>query len=90
MLDVGQMMHVQNRHSDPRVEERHGQIAVTREDFYRIPEVVYPSNLVECDLTGKAPRLVYSRGWSDGALVVVEELRAGRKEAVVVTLYKRK
>lgn len=32
--------HNQNRHGDPQKEEKKGQIAITEEDYQRIPEIL--------------------------------------------------
>lgn len=88
LLDVNHIRHICNSHGNAEAERARGQIAVAKEDFYRIPEVVLPYNLVQCILAADSPRLVYSRECEGASLVVVEEIRRARKELVVITLYK--
>lgn len=72
-------------------EEMRGQIAITEKDIEQIPDIL---NSYEELFTHKNRRgqdvIVYSKSFTDGLSIYVEEVRVGRKELAMDTIYKRK
>ncbi|MBU6402814.1 MAG: class I tRNA ligase family protein, partial [Verrucomicrobia bacterium] len=89
-VDSFAINHIRKRHSDPYLEQQRGQLPVTPEDYFRLPEVVSRPDRIE--LLGKTRQGLDVLGFAkriDGVLLVVEEVRAGRNLLAVATLYKR-
>ena len=86
--------HNQGQHGDTRVEERMGQIAITSEDYARIPEI-----LETYDRVTKSPNrsrstgnevIIYEKEFDDGYVYYLEEKRDKRKSLSFQTMYKKK
>lgn len=91
-MDVSGVRHTLKQHGDEKREENCGQIAITDEDFEKIPEIIY--NYDEIDFTGKnktgLETITYKKQFSDGSIAYVEEIRTGRKNLTINTMYKHK
>ncbi|MDE6345380.1 MAG: hypothetical protein K2L55_01755 [Muribaculaceae bacterium] len=88
------VVHNQGRHGDSRTEERAGQIAITSEDYARIPEI-----LEAYDRVTKSPNrsrstgnevIIYEKDFDDGYIYYLEEKRDKRKSLSFQTMYKKK
>lgn len=88
------VVHNQGRHGDTRTEERAGQIAITHEDYARIPEI-----LEAYDRVTKSPNrsrstgnevIIYEKDFEDGYIYYLEEKRDKRKSLSFQTMYKKK
>ncbi len=88
------IVHNQGRHGDPHTEERAGQIAITHEDYARIPEI-----LESYDRVTKSPNrsrstgnevIIYEKDFEDGYIYYLEEKRDKRKSLSFQTMYKKK
>ncbi|MBD5257612.1 MAG: hypothetical protein HDS52_02830, partial [Barnesiella sp.] len=86
--------HNQKHHGDPRIEERMGQIAITPEDYARIPDI-----LESYDHITKSPNrsrstgnevIIYEKEFGDGYVYYLEEKRESRKSLAFQTMYKKK
>ena len=86
--------HNQKHHGDPRIEERMGQIAITPEDYARIPDI-----LESYDRITKSPNrsrstgneiIIYEKEFGDGYVYYLEEKRDNRKSLAFQTMYKKK
>ncbi|MBD5283788.1 MAG: N-6 DNA methylase [Bacteroides sp.] len=86
--------HNQKHHGDPRIEERMGQIAITSEDYARIPDI-----LESYDRITKSPNrsrstgnevIIYEKEFGDGYVYYLEEKRDNRKSLSFQTMYKKK
>jgi hypothetical protein len=89
IIDSEHIAHAMNRHSDQRVERKHGHLPITREDVFRIPEITDPRNIVSFEQDGaRLPRIVYELRDEAGVLVAVQELRA-KSGLIFKTLYRR-
>ena len=90
VMDNFSYHHIRARHSGKR-EILRGQIPITDNDFIRIPEIIarYDSLVLSTNKIGNDV-LLYRRMFDDGILYLAEEIRRGRKELAICTLYKRK
>lgn len=86
--------HNQKQHGDTTVEGRVGQIAITAEDYTRIPEI-----LESYDSVRKSPNrsrstgnevIIYEKEFEDGYVYYLEEKRDKRKSLSFQTMYKKK
>ena len=91
-LDVSGTRHAIKEHGQPKTEEPRGQIAITDEDFEKIPDVIYGYD--EVAFTGKnkigRETITYKKAFDDGTILYVEEIRDKRKTLTINTLYKQK
>jgi hypothetical protein len=89
IIDSEHIAHVMNRHLDKNVVQKHGHLPITREDFFRIPEIMDPRNIVSFEHeSARLPRIVYELRAERGIFVAVQELRA-RSGMIFKTLYRR-
>ncbi len=91
-MDVSGVRHAYKQHGDEKREEMRGQLAITDRDFEKIPEIIYDYD--EIDFTGKnktgLETITYKKGFPDGTIAYVEEIRTGRKNLTINTIYKHK
>ncbi len=91
-LDVSGTRHSFKQHGNKNIEDLRGQIAITDEDFERIPEIVYDYddiNFGEYDEKG-TPLIKYHKQFDDGTSIYAEEIRTRQKTLTIKSLYKRK
>ncbi|MEY4876382.1 MAG: hypothetical protein RL708_1531 [Bacteroidota bacterium] len=90
IVDKSGINHTIKNHSNARIEAARGQIAVTEKDFELIPEIVQSNNIIFSgkNKTGKNC-LLYEAKIGD-TFYYVEEIRTGRKQLALQTMYKRK
>jgi len=77
---------------DPASEEARGQIAITREDIKRIPEIIASSQHAQhagMNATN-LETIRYFHDGEDGTTTVLEEVRTGRKTLVAMQMIKFK
>jgi hypothetical protein len=91
IVDNFAIKHALNKHGHAGVEKLRGQIAISKDDFEYIPEIVGNPDKIE---TGEKNRrnadlLKYTKN-IDEKIVYVEEIRKGRKQLALQTLYKQK
>ncbi len=86
-----EVKHTMNTHGNKKTEAARGQIAVTKEDFSLIPEIVSSaSNIVSAEKTKiGTDAITYAKTIKD-QIFYVEEIRTGRKVVTLKTMYKRK
>ncbi|MEI9963126.1 MAG: class I tRNA ligase family protein [Limisphaerales bacterium] len=88
-LDVFAVRHIFKEHGISFFEEARGNIAVTREDLKRLPEILAAPDSVE--FSSKQPRgfkRIIIRKRINGFVFVVEEVRGKNQQLQIVTLYK--
>jgi len=90
VMDNNAIRHVYNQHASEN-EILRGQIAITEKDIENIPEIVlhYDQLFTHKNRRGQDV-IVYSKESADGMITYVEEIRVGRKELAMDTIYKRK
>jgi hypothetical protein len=91
VVDIYAVRHAIIQHGNPQIEAPRGQIAVNVADFARIPEIVASPDAIRYEGVNKQgnPVLVYEKAMGD-KIFYLEEIRAGRKEVAMQTMYKRK
>ena len=86
--------HNQKHHGNEKIEAERGQIAITEDDYSRIPEI-----LEDYDKVSKSPNktkgtenevIIYEKGFGDGYVYYLEEKRDNRKSLAFHTMYKKK
>lgn len=86
--------HNQKHHGNEKAEAERGQIAITEDDYSRIPEI-----LEDYDTLSKSPNktkgtenevIIYEKGFGDGYVYYLEEKRDNRKSLAFHTMYKKK
>lgn len=84
------LRHVAQQHGSSSTEEPRGQLPVTAEDIAKLPAITRPENLVRMDQGARGqPVLVYQQR-ENGTIYAAEEVRTGRGELALQTLYKSK
>jgi hypothetical protein len=86
IIDDSFISHVIARHS---TEMSPGHLAVSVDDFTRLPEIISPARIVEFQLEKGMPRVTYERRYDDGTFWVVEEVQA-HAGLSAKTMYKNK
>ncbi|MBD5421431.1 MAG: hypothetical protein HDR49_00155, partial [Bacteroides sp.] len=86
--------HNQKHHGNDKTEAARGQIAITSDDYTRIPEI-----LETYDKVSKSPNktkgtenevIIYEKAFDDGYVYYLEEKRDNRKSLSFQTMYKKK
>lgn len=91
VLDNYSLRHIMDKHGDPDIEAKRGQIAITREDFTRIPEITDTPDLVEnAGKTHQGLDTIRYQKRINGEIFYLEEARTGKNQLMPVTMYKRK
>jgi len=91
VIEGSEIRHALKRHGNAKKETAVGQIAITADDFYHVPQITsHPDNV---DLVGKTPRgqtvLRYTKTIGKEMIFVSEEIRPGKKHAAFLTMWKR-
>ncbi len=86
VLDDSLISHACNRHA---AAETNPDLVMNLVDFQRIPEVIDPRHITEFSVVKEMPRIVYQKEYTNGWLVVVEEIQAIAGLSVK-TIYKKK
>lgn len=89
-LDEASVNHILNEHGDARREAAQGQIAIKADDFEKLPWVVETGSVKSGGLTKQGLETIEYSKEVDGELIVIEEVRTGRKKLVPKTMYKKK
>lgn len=88
------LSHNQKHHGNSQTEDARGQIAITPEDYSKIPEI-----LEDYDRVTKSPNntkgtdnevIIYEKEFDDGYVYYLEEKRDNRKSLAFHTMYKKK
>jgi hypothetical protein len=90
-VDIRETRHTYNRHGDEAREAAHGQMAITPEDWARIPDIVESPDLVEYERRTKQglPGIVF---WKrvNGTIYYVLQVRTQQQTLSAVTMRKYK
>ena len=90
IIDVYGVKHTFIQHGNPTTEAKRGQIAVTKEDFLLIPQIVLTENIIYSGKNKIGKDCLLYEAIINDIFYYVEEIREGRKELAMTTLYKRK
>lgn len=82
--------HVDQRHSNARIEQSRNQRPVTLRDWARLARVLDEPDQIEPEgMNGPNQVLRYSKAFPDGVITVLLEVRAGRQRLALLTMYVR-
>ncbi|MBO9492060.1 PLxRFG domain-containing protein [Endozoicomonas sp. G2_1] len=90
VVDTSGIRHAFKHHGDAMAESKRGQIAIKESDFSKISEII--SNPDKVELSGKDKLgndlIKYQKQVDDGTTYYVEEIRTGRKELVLKSMWR--
>lgn len=90
VIDSEAIRHMMNEHGNPAKEKARGQIAITKDDIVRIPEIAAnPDSIEYAGKTRKGQDLLLYTKRINGEIYYYEEVRTGQKELAAKTLYKK-
>lgn len=90
-IDKSGMNHSLKRHGNEEKEAKQGMIAVTKEDFLKIPLILTEPDEIEYDgKSRKGLEMIFFKKKINNSIVVVQELRTGKKELAFLSMYKFK
>jgi hypothetical protein len=90
VIDVYGIKHALRQHGNKQTEEKRGQIAITKDDFLLIPQILMSENVIWAGKNRIGKDCLLYEAVIDDVFYYVEEIRSGRKELALNTLYKRK
>ena len=90
ILDKSSINHTISKHGNDKIEKNRGQIAVVYDDFYLIPKIVKTENIIYSGKTKTGTDCILYQKVIGDVYYYVEEVRKGKKELCLKTLYKRK
>ena len=89
VVDVSGIRHTMKQHGHIK-EKKRGQVPIEAKDFALIENVVSSYDDVVVEQTKSTPIIKYKKRLDDGTIVYVEEVRMGRGELALKTMYKQK
>ncbi len=90
-IDNFSIVHAFRKHGNAKIEELRGQIAIADADFDRIPSIIEAYDGIGLDKNDRGQDVIkYAKTFEDGVTYYFEEVRVGRKELSMATMYKRK
>ncbi|MCH5234455.1 MAG: hypothetical protein J1E16_04115 [Muribaculaceae bacterium] len=89
VIDNYAINHALKKHGG-ETERKRGQIPLEDKDFEKVEEVVANYDSITIDRNGSKEIIKYQKTYPDGTTYYIEEVRSGRKELAMVTMYKHK
>lgn len=93
LLDTSAIRHILRKHGSPKIEESRGQIAVTLDDFEKIPSYIANASKIEYIEKNKLKRDAFQYTTEeDGAIIVIEGVVINKKgnKIMIETMFKIK
>lgn len=90
IIDKFGINHTLKEHGQEKTEKPRGLIPVTKEDFELIPEIVKSENVIYSGKSKLGLDCLLYEAVIDDVYFYIEEVRKGRKELCIKTMYKRK
>lgn len=90
IIDKFSINHTLKNHGNIKTEALRGQIAITDEDFELIPQIVLSKNVIHTSKNNMGNDLILYEAVIENTFYYVEEVRKGKKELCMTTMYKRK
>lgn len=90
IIDKFGINHTLKNHGNVSVEKQRGQIAVTESDFIMIPEIIKSENVIYANKNKSGNDCILYEYILGDVFYYVVEIRQGRKELCIQTMYKRK
>lgn len=90
IIDKFSINHTLKSHGNVEIEKMRGQIAITEEDFELVPQIVQSQNIIHVSKNKIGNDILLYEAVINDTFYYVEEVRRGRKELCMTTMYKRK
>ncbi len=90
IIDKSSINHTMRLHGNIKTEASRGQIAITQKDFELIPKIVKSENVIYAGKSKLGIDCILYEAIINNTYYYVEEIRKGKKELCLKTLYKRK
>ncbi|TAF74461.1 MAG: hypothetical protein EAZ53_08735 [Bacteroidetes bacterium] len=90
VIDKFGINHTLKNHGNAKTEALRGQIAITDIDFELIPLIVLSKNVIHTSKNNMGNDLILYEAIIENTFYYVEEVRKGKKELCMTTMYKRK
>lgn len=90
IIDKFSINHTLKNHGNIKTEALRGQIAITDKDFELIPEIMLSKNIIHTSKNNMGNDLILYEAIIENTFYYVEEVRKGKKELCMTTMYKRK
>lgn len=90
IIDYSSVRHILKFHGDAKLEAKRGQIAITVDDFEKIPKIVKPENISHSGKNRIGRDCIFYTTKLGTTFYCVEEIRTGKKNLALNTFYKRK
>jgi uncharacterized membrane protein YbhN (UPF0104 family) len=83
-------IHIHTKHGNAAAEARRGQIAITFDDFARIPDLLNAPDKIIFGATGRRNQniIAYIKELPDSTVMYLEEVRTGRRELATISMRK--
>lgn len=82
--------HIHRQHGNPKTEAARGQIAITRQLYERIPDIVTDYDAMRSDFVSEdgfnTPRIAYVKRFDDGVVIYIEQLNRKKKDLQAVSM----
>lgn len=90
IIDISAIKHTLKKHGNPKTELHRGQIAVTEKDFEKIPLIVKSKNIIYSGKNKIGRDCLLYEAKIGNIFFYIEEIRTGKKQLALNTLFKRK
>jgi valyl-tRNA synthetase len=90
VIDKSGINHAIKQHGNEKRETSRGQLAITKNDFELIPEIVKSENVIYSGKSKIGMDCILYEAYFEDVIFYVEEVRTGRKQLCLQTMYKRK
>jgi hypothetical protein len=90
IIDKSSINHAIKEHGNAKTEASRGQIAITKKDFELIPQIVKSENVIYSGKSKAGIDCILYEIVINNTYYYVEEIRKGKKELCLKSLYKRK
>ena len=90
ILDKSSIKHTIKQHGNIKKEQSRGQIAITPLYFELVKEIAKSENLIYCSKNKLGNDCLFYEAFIGKLIFYIEEVRVGRKQLCLQTMYKRK
>ena len=90
IIDNYGVLHTLKNHGNVKLEESRGQIAITENDFTKIPSIVKTDNIIYSGKDRLGNDIILYEKKIGVVYYYIEEIRVGRKVLALKSMYKRK
>lgn len=90
VIDKFGINHTLKQHGNIEAEKLRGQIAITSEDFELVPQIAVSDNIIHVSKNKFGNDIILYEAIIQNTFYYVEEVRKGRKELCMTSMYKRK